>query len=224
LDNERKLSPLARIKLKAVENNWIPGFLLRYRMSQDMKRWERDQTPPFPHLLKQRIVLGYATASKARVFVETGTFYGHMLWACVGKFDKLISIEVEPHFFLRAQKVFANQPGVSVLRGDSGEIVPQILRTLDCSALFWLDAHYSGDVTGRAELETPIRQEIEAILGHHHRHAVLIDDANCFDGTHDYPDLAWIEITARSAGYSVTVANNIIRLIPPEVTPVSCAF
>lgn len=213
MGNESRLSPLAKIKLKAVEHNWIPGSLLRYRLRQDLRRWEADRSGPFPHLLKQRVVLEHAAAKGARIFVETGTFYGHMLRACLGHFDRLVSIEVEPHFCRRAQKVFRRYRNVSVLRGDSGEILPDVLRTIESPCLFWLDAHYSGNVTGRAELETPIKQELAAIVSHPIRHVVLVDDANCFDGTHDYPEVAWIERTGRDAGYSVSVADNIIRLV-----------
>jgi hypothetical protein len=213
LGEERKLSPLAKLKLKAVAHNWIPGSLLGYRLKQDLKRWQRNRTGPLPHLLKQRVVLNYGAASGAPVFVETGTFYGHMLRACLGHFDRLISIEIEPHFYRRAQQVFRGHPNVTLLSGDSGEILRDVLRTLTDRCLFWLDAHYSGGITGRGQLETPIVQELEGILSHAYRHTVLIDDADCFDGTNGYPRIAWIENAANRSAYSVSVVDNIIRLV-----------
>jgi hypothetical protein len=137
-----------------------------------------------------------------------------MLRACLGHFDKLISIEIEPHFYRRAQQVFRGQPSVTLLKGDSGKVLPEVLGVVSCPCLLWLDAHYSGSITGRAELETPIQQELAAILSHKFRHTVLIDDANCFDGRNDYPEIAWIENATKKGGYSLSVADNIIRLVP----------
>jgi len=51
-------------------------------------------------------------------------------------------------------------------------------------------------------------------MRHGHRHTVLIDDANCFDGTRGYPALEWIEELAQQSGYSMAVSEDIIRLIP----------
>jgi hypothetical protein len=79
--------------------------------------------------------------------------------------------------------------------------------------LFWLDAHYSCSLTGRAALETPICCELEAIFRHPLRHTILIDDAKAFDGTHDYPAIAWVENAARNADYSFSLSQNIIRLV-----------
>jgi hypothetical protein len=201
------------VKLTLVQHNLIPAAWLRYRLDEELRRWEKKQQTTFPHLLKQRAVLDYASSSGARTFIETGTFFGLMLKACLGRFDRLISVEIEPHFYNRARKVFRRQSNVTVLQGDSARLLPELLGTIESPCLFWLDAHYSGGLTGRAELETPIRRELEAILGHSHRHTVLIDDAHCFDGTHDYPELAWIESISKESGYSMSLADNIIRLV-----------
>jgi hypothetical protein len=210
------VSTLAQIKLKLVARNFVPVAFLRHALKQNLEQWERKQAGPFPHLLKQRIVRRYAAASGARVFVETGTYYGFMLQACSGLFDRLVSIEIEPHFYRRAQRIFNRHSNVTLLHGDSTELLPEFLATIRCPCLFWLDAHYSGGLTGKADIETPIRRELEAILDHSHRHTILIDDASSFDGTHDYPQIAWIEKVARCSGYSVSVYDNIIRLVASE--------
>jgi len=201
------------VKLALVQHNLIPTAWLRYRLDEELRRWEKKQQTALPHLLKQRAVLDCASRSGARVFVETGTYFGLMLEACIGHFDRLVSIEVEPHFYRRAQRVFRDQANVTLLHGDSAKLLPELLGTIESPCLFWLDAHYSGGLTGRAELETPIREELEAILGHSYRHTILIDDANCFDGTHDYPELGWIESISRESGYAMSLADNIIQLV-----------
>jgi hypothetical protein len=205
---------LAQIKLALVEHDLVPVAFLRRALRQDLEEWKRKQAVPFPHLLKQSIVQSYATASGARVFVETGTYYGFMVQACLGYFDRLVSIEIEPHFYRRAQKIFKRYSNVTVLHGNSAELLPELLATIQCPCLIWLDAHYSGGLTGKADIETPIRRELEAILSDRQRHTILIDDANCFDGTHDYPEIAWIDREARDRGYSISLSDNIIRLFP----------
>lgn len=204
---------LDRIKLKLVQFDLIPDAWIRYRLGRDLQRWQRERVGPVPHLLKQRVVLEYAALSRARVFVETGTYYGDMLQACLDHFDQLISLEIEKHFYQRAWRRLQRDPKVTLLHGDSGKLLPEVLRRIDRPCVFWLDAHYSCGLTGKAELETPICSELEAILSHPVRHTILIDDANAFDGTHDYPTLAWIENTARRTGYSMSLSQNIIRLV-----------
>lgn len=181
------------------------------------------------------MVRRYAAASGARVFIESGTYYGFMLQGCLDSFDQLISIEIEPHFYSRARTIFKDHAKVTILHGDSAELLPELLVTVRCPCLFWLDAHFSGGLTGKGAVESPIRQELEAVVRHAHRHTILIDDAHCFDGTRGYPQLAWIEKAARENSYSFSVSDDIIRLVTsdcektfencvsPETTPI-CEF
>lgn len=202
------------LKLTLVEHNLVPQSLLRRRQKQELKTWERKGGGYFPHLLKQQIVLENAAAAGAGIFVETGTYYGLMLQACLQHFDLLYSIEVEPHFYRRACRVFGRRREVTLFHGDSADLLPPLLNTIGSPCLFWLDAHYSGGLTGQAKVETPIRSELEAIFNHPCKHVVLIDDADCFDGTHDYPEVQWISETAMAHGYAFSRDHNVIRLRP----------
>jgi hypothetical protein len=207
------MSALDQMKLQLIARNLIPGAYLRHSLRQNLDEWTRKQAGPFPHLLKQKVVRCYAATSGARIFIETGTYFGFMLQACLGYFDQLFSIEIEPHFYQRARKIFWDQPNVELVFGDSAQILPGVLAGIRGPCLFWLDAHYSGGLTGRARSETPIQRELEAIFNHSQRHTILIDDANCFEGTHDYPKIRWIEHAARDCGYTMTSSDNIIRLV-----------
>jgi len=204
------------LKLTLVQLNLVPDAWTQYRLERDLGRWEREKRAPFPHLLKQRIVLDYAASSGAQVFIETGTYYGNMLEACLDHFDQLVSCEIEKHFFRRAHRRFRHKSKVKILHGDSGKLLPELLRTIRRPCLFWLDAHYSCGLTGSAEMETPIGRELEAIFRHPYGHTILIDDASSFAGTNDYPTIAWVEQAARRVGYSFAVSDNIIRLAAPQ--------
>jgi len=144
---------------------------------------------------------------------RNGTYYGFMLQSCLDSFDRLISMELEPQLQASVEN-FRDYPRVTIFTGDSAELLPKLLGTVRSPCLFWLDAHFSNGLTGKGALETPIRQELEAVMKHGFRHTVLIDDANCFDGTRGYPALEWIEELAQQSGYSAAVSEDIIRLVP----------
>jgi hypothetical protein len=205
------------LKLLFVRYNLVPASLLQWRLKRELKRWEQNSDQAFPHILKQKIVLESAAAAGARVFIETGTYYGLMLQACVRHFDRLYSIELEPHFYRRASVIFGRNSKVTLLHGDSADLLHALLQKIESSCLFWLDAHYSGGLTGQTKLETPIRSELEAIFNHPYKHVVLIDDAGCFDGTHDYPEIDWIIEKAESNGYRLAWDHNMIRLSPSAI-------
>jgi hypothetical protein len=85
--------------------------------------------------------------------------------------------------------------------------------------LFWLDGHYSRGATAKGMSDTPVAKEIETILRHKIRdHVILIDDARCFDGTHDYPALNDLQefVTLSRPDYAFTVASDVIRIHPQE--------
>jgi hypothetical protein len=139
-----------------------------------------------------------------------------MIFAQKGHFAKIISIELQPALFNCASTRFSAYKHIEIVQGDSATVLPNILRTLPRPALFWLDAHYSGGIMGRGNLETPISVELNAIFSDKgKRPAILIDDARCFDGTADYPTLDMLRrVVSVHADLEMTVATDIIRILP----------
>jgi hypothetical protein len=45
---------------------------------------------------------------------------------------------------------------ITVLQGDSGNVITRVMQEVFQPVLFWLDAHYSGGITARGELDSPI--------------------------------------------------------------------
>ena len=120
-------------------------------------------------------------------------------------------------FYAAAAKKFAGRDDVKLLHGDSGEMIGKVLASLKTPALFWLDAHYSGDGTAHGPLETPIIAEMKQVLDHPVRgHVVLIDDARFFDGTEDYPTLQQVEqlVSTFSSKCRFEVLHDVIRVTP----------
>jgi hypothetical protein len=163
--------------------------------------------------IKQWIIKRYAKKFKYSILIETGTYRGDMINAVKHIFSKIYSIELSPELFKKAQKRFAGASNIDLRCGDSGIIIREIVREIKAPALFWLDAHYSKGDTARGEKDTPILQELETILSHPNKnHAILIDDARCFNGVNDYPEISEVIalVTKKAPYYTIRVANDII--------------
>jgi hypothetical protein len=158
---------------------------------------------------------------KIRSFVETGTYLGDTL-AHLAQDDRIscFSIELDTKFYKSASHRFRNWANIRVFHGDSGDVLPVIMEELLGPTLFWLDGHYSGGITAKGEMDTPISKELQTILDSSNKdHVILIDDARCFDGTNDYPFLdELLAIVRSSSEYEIEVSADIIRLTPSKKT------
>ncbi|SUS08816.1 conserved hypothetical protein [uncultured Defluviicoccus sp.] len=188
------------------------------RRVPEIVRWLRSGSrgaAPLP--VKRMVVNSYLRAHALKYFVETGTHLGDTL-AAIAQDPLLtaISVELDDAYFDAARERFGSYPNVTLLKGDSGALMPQIVSQLQQPALFWLDGHYSGGITAKDELATPVSAELQAILSSEvHGHVILIDDARCFEGTDDYPRLEDLLALIRADGrYDIQVSTDIIRLTP----------
>lgn len=172
----------------------------------------RDLLPP-PAPVKRWVLRRLAREHGLRVFVETGTYQGGTIASLQSHFDKIHSIELNNEFYQLAKQKFAQNEKVRIYSGDSGRILSEILAGLHEPALFWLDAHYSGGLTARGEQDTPIREELRAILSHPVAgHVIAIDDASDF-GTGDYPTIKEITDEATKNGARrVRIRYNMILI------------
>jgi len=179
-------------------------------------QWQMRGRPlPPPHVVKQLAILKYQRDRRFRTFIETGTFTGEMVEAVRGHFDRIISIELSPDLYEAARRRFAGDARISLRLGNSAIELPKIIDTLEGPALFWLDGHFMGGNTARAQEDSPVRGELGALFRHSRGgHVVLIDDARLFRGADGYPTLAelraWIE--HERPGATVVVEDDIIRI------------
>jgi hypothetical protein len=174
---------------------------------------------PAPPLVKQRILKTYRDRFRLRTIVETGTFTGETVEALREGTERVISIELDPSLYAAALRRFAGAPNVTLLHGDSTELLPQIVADLDGPALFWLDGHYAGSGTA-GKGHSPLLREIETLLEHHPRgHVVLIDDARQLTGRDGYVALAdLLALIRRSRPRAdICVSDDIIRWIDREL-------
>jgi hypothetical protein len=192
----------------------------KYAAAGIRKKWELNGKPvPPPHTIKQQAIQYYQKRSGYNILVETGTYKGDMILAQKDFFKKIYSIELSQALFEKAKKRFRNYSYVILLRGNSGDVIANVLNELKEPAIFWLDGHYSGGITAKIEKYSPVNEELQMLINNNRlQHIILIDDARGFTGEHGYPTLEEVkEMTAKSLpGYRFLVDEDIIRLVPEK--------
>ena len=186
------------------------------RFEKKYLHWqESGSVLPMPHYGKQKVVSEYAERFPRPIFIETGTYTGHMVYAMLNMFEEVYSIELDQMLAEKARRLFAGYRRVHIVEGESSQVLPGILAGIQRPCLFWLDAHYSGGSTAKGPLDTPIVEELNCILCHDcaDSHVLLIDDARCFTGGNDYPDINVLKqhILNRRPGWIFEVKDDIIR-------------
>lgn len=178
--------------------------------------WIMNGRPiPLPALVKQATIKEVGQVFNLPILVETGTYYGDTVNAVRSVFREIYSIELGAELYNAARRRFSRFRHIHILHGDSQRVLPDILARISEPCLFWLDAHYSGGITAKGDLETPIMQELRIISKHNPKsNVILIDDARCFNGERGYPkfqDLkSYIEILFPAA--NIEVENDIVRV------------
>lgn len=202
--------------LKPVIPRSMWSNIRQYYEKIQLNNWGKSGRPiPVPHIVKQITVAGYQKKLKYALLIETGTFMGAMVEAQKRNFKRVISIELSNDLYQKATKRFKRDQNVTILQGDSGKVLKDILKEVKEPAIFWLDGHYSGGFTAKGEKECPIFEEMDAILksSQDFEHVILIDDARCFIGQGDYPTIEELNtfINKRNERYHLEVHDDIIR-------------
>ncbi|MDD4969934.1 MAG: hypothetical protein PHT07_10950 [Paludibacter sp.] len=206
-------------RIKNLINILQPEFVQRIReelwIKKKIAEWKKNgRFIPPPDIVKQDIICSYQKKSKYSIFIETGTYKGDMVQAQKRRFKKIISIELGVDLFEKAQKRFDSDENITIIQGDSGNILPEILIYIDKPVIFWLDGHYSGGITAQGKKVCPIFEEIDAIFqGMKFDHILLIDDARDFNGFGDYPTIENLSeyIVSKNINYQIEVKDDIIR-------------
>lgn len=118
-----------------------------------------------------------------KYFIETGTFRGFGIGRALysGLFEEFYSIELAPYYYEYCKNLYADFKNVKIFLGDSREVLPQILASIEKPATFWLDGHYSSEDTAKGLTNNPILEELECIKNHFIKnHTIMIDDAKLF--------------------------------------------
>lgn len=168
---------------------------------------------PIP-IYKQNIVKFYAKNFLIDNLIETGTYLGDMLIATKNIFTNLYSIEIDKKLYERAKIRCSRYKNIQIFYGNSAEVLSKILKNLNNSCLFWLDAHYCGKGTGNEGAITPIMKELKIILDSKNlKFVILIDDARKFNGKKFYPTIEEVRNSIlENDKWTFLVKNDIIRI------------
>ena len=205
---------------KLLKRTPIYSILSKVKLEREKKKvidnWQKIGKPiPPPHLIKQETVKEYAYKFSIDILIETGTYKGDMVTAMKDIFNQIYSIELSNNLYVKAKERFANASNIHIIQGNSAKVLPNLLTSIKQPCLFWIDAHYSGDITVKENLNTPIWEELKHIFAHTIKdHVILIDDARCFRGQEDYPTIKDLRnfITREKPSWVFEVKDDIIRI------------
>lgn len=202
-----------KVKFKLTPNSVINKrrMLNEYVVFNDWLRNDCLGLPP--HVFKQNTIFEFQKKSGIDILVETGTYLGDMVEAQKKFFKKIYSIELSTRLYKMAKKRFYRDANVEIIQGDSGRMLSKIVNQLDKPAIFWLDGHYSGNITAKGDKECPVFEELDAIFnGKVKNHILLIDDARCFVGQGDYPTIDELAkyIEGKNPEYKLEIKKDII--------------
>lgn len=138
-----------------------------------------------PTEVKWYLLCDFADRYNLSTLIETGTAVGDTITHVADRFDRIVSFEVMRTYFDVALVNTMDLGHVELINASSvGAEFCQVVQVLVTPSLFYLDAHYSGEGTGKDfSIETPtvpIREELLVILGSELDHVIIIDDARCF--------------------------------------------
>ncbi len=174
---------------------------------------------PAPHGQKMRVLKRYIPQDRLVTLVETGTYFGDTVSSLKDLCAEVISIEVDPALHEFAKRRFRSCPKVRLVFGDCAEELPKVLAEINRPAVFWLDGHWSGGITGRGLLDDPILLSLQQIKAHSlNSHVLLIDDARCFDGRESRPHIVDVIELLKSINpeYRILIHQDIISAVPPR--------
>src|SRR2546421_5711071 len=143
----------------------VPGPLRRLArpVVTRVREWRRSRGWRQALAGRYEVIFEYSRRFGLRTLVETGTLFGDTILATRRHFDRVYSIELSPELHANAKRRLRRFRNVTLLQGDSAEVLPELLEDLEEPCLFWLDAHYSGGVSARGERDSPLRAELAAI-------------------------------------------------------------
>jgi len=205
--------------IKDIVKKTLPHDVLKFhRDRKALRSWEKiGRSSPPPHVVKETLIKDYARAFNTRILVETGTYLGDMVYAMRKSFSRILSFELDQALYEQARQRFAADNHIEIIHGDSGQLLADYLKTINEPCLFWLDGHFSGGITARGELNTPINSELDHVFAHPVAgHVILIDDARYFTGQNDYPSIDQLQryISERTQGWQFSVKDDVVRIHP----------
>lgn len=147
-------------------------------------------------------------------WIETGTYLAETTVCLAKKHNlcKIYTIEPAKEIFQYSQAKYSRIKNIEFLNGSSEDLFETTLLKTEGKLNLWLDGHYSGDITFKGELDSPIVHELETLSKHITRFenlAVFVDDFRLFGKSKGYPEASFLTTWAESNNMDWTVEHDI---------------
>jgi hypothetical protein len=167
---------------------------------------------PVPSHIKIKTLLRHSIPNSD--WIETGTYLAETTISLARKNQKNIIYTIEPaeSIYNYVKSRYSRFSNIKFLKGSSEDIFEETLENTEGSVNLWLDGHYSGDVTFKGELESPIICELNVLAVHAHRFTslcVFVDDFRLFGSASGYPPKNYLVEWSQIHNFSWLVENDI---------------
>ena len=172
------------------------------------------------------VILDLKCAGTYQNFIETGTYLGETAVWAAAHFEKVITIELSSDLYEAALNNLKDLRNVTILQGDSGKLLGEVVSHLEGRSIFWLDGHYSFGMTAGEERECPVLDELSGLRGCGPDDIILIDDAHMFlvpppppHRAEHWPNLVRVFDALRliNPAFFPVVADNVIICVPEQL-------
>ncbi len=116
-------------------------------------------------------------------FLETGSYRGVSLEYFRDKFQSIHSIELSRKWYEYCSQKFRKDLHIVIHHGNSAKILPQLMEGIRQPIIVFLDAHYSGGSTAKADerCDSPLLHELAYLKERKYDDIIIVDDTAFFD-------------------------------------------
>jgi hypothetical protein len=158
---------------------WLKVF--KRNLELESFKWRSlSYSSPSPQHVKIKILK--SNSLENATWIETGTYLGDTT-SRLGKIArKVISIEPQVELSVFSSKRLRLRKNIEIVNATSESSITKVLEGVSGPTCFWLDGHYSGDVTFQGTEISPISTELSAISKYltNNKVVVFIDDFRLF--------------------------------------------
>ena len=176
----------------------------------------RGYPTPAPNKVKWNVLKRNSISSGD--WIETGTYLGEtaLFLSNLNKNATVYSIEPAERLFGFNLKRLKRVKNIELIYGTSEDKLILSLKESPKGLNFWLDGHYSGDVTYQGEYLSPLEHELRVIaqnMDMNKEMVIFIDDFRLFiDERSGYPSINVIVEWAKNYGFIWSVEYDIVIL------------
>ena len=186
----------------------------RRRLTLGQTAWRnKGFSSPSPHSVKMAVLERYGSPDST--WIETGSYLGETASRLSRISKQVHSIEPEKTLFEFVSWRYKKIDNLKFYYGSSEKVLENLVRVQNSNTCFWLDGHFSGDITYRGHDSSPIIFElnvIEKYLADLENVRVLVDDVRDFtfqSNDSSYPNINYLVTWATKNNLNWTIEHDI---------------